>query len=77
MESESPRSPKCAAETFATGAYLDESRGTLRVTDVDPSEYKNSLFPDGVYHLYDYQFFFRNLQENVGVRLASFLQKAK
>lgn len=60
-----------------TGAYLDESRGTLRVTDVDPSEYKNSLFPDGVYHLYDYQFFFRNLQENIGVRLASFLQKAK
>ena len=56
-----------------TGAYLDPSRGTLRVTDVDPEEYSNSLFPDGVYHLYDYQFFFRNLQENVGVRLESYL----
>ena len=58
-----------------TGAYLDEERGTLRVTDVVPSDYGNSLFPEGVYHLYDYQFFFRNLQENVAVRLESFLQK--
>jgi hypothetical protein len=58
-----------------TGAYLDEERGTLRVTDVAPSDYSNSLFPEGVYHLYDYQFFFRNLQENVSVRLERFLQK--
>lgn len=58
-----------------TGAYLDEERGTLRVTDVSPSDYSNSLFPEGVYHLYDYQFFFRNLQENVAVRLERFLQK--
>ena len=56
-----------------TGAYLDENRGTLRVIDVLPSDYSNSLFPDGVYHLYDYQFFFRNLQENVAVRLNNFL----
>ena len=58
-----------------TGAYLDENRGTLRVTDIVPEDYSNSLFPDGVYHLYDYQFFFRNLQENVAVRLESFLRK--
>ena len=59
-----------------TGAYLDERRGTLRVTDIDPAEYSSSLFPDGVYHLYDYQFFFRNLQENVAVRLESYLRSA-
>ena len=58
-----------------TGAYLDAERGTLIVTDIEPTDYSNSLFPDGVYHLYDYQFFFRNLQENVAVRLASYLQK--
>ena len=57
-----------------TGAYLDETRGTLRVTDVAPGDYSNSLFPDGVYHLYDYQFFFRNLQKNVAVRLDSYLK---
>ena len=60
-----------------TGAYLDAARGTLRVTDIDPSDYSNSLFPDGVYHLYDYQFFFRNLQENVAVRVECFTGRAQ
>lgn len=59
-----------------TGAYLDANRGTLRVVDINPSDYSNSLFPDGVYHLNDYQFFFRNLQKNVAVRTESFLQQA-
>ena len=56
-----------------TGAYIDPDRGTLRVVDVDPEDYSSSLFPDGVYHLYDYQFFFRNLQENVQVRTQAWL----
>lgn len=60
-----------------TGAYIDPVRGTLRVPDIDPSEYSNSLFPDGVYHLYDYQFFYRNLEENVAVRLAAYLDGKK
>ena len=51
-----------------TGAYIDEERGTLKTLDIEPSDYSSSLFPDGVYHLYDYQFFFRNLQSNVSVR---------
>ena len=59
-----------------TGAYLDAERGTLRVPDVDVAEYSSSMFPEGVYHLYDYQFFFRNLQENVALRTASFLEMA-
>lgn len=51
-----------------TGAYIDETRGTLKVPDVNPEDYPPvlSLFDQGVYHLYDYQFFYRNLQENVG-----------
>ena len=60
-----------------TGAYLDAERGTLRLPDIDPADYSNSLFPNGVYHLYDYQFFFRNLQQNVAVRLESYLNRAK
>lgn len=60
-----------------SGAYLDKERGTLRVTDVDPEDYNNSLFPEGVYHLYDYQFFYRNLQKNVAVRTAAFLEQSK
>ena len=58
-----------------TGAYIDPERGTLKITDVKPSDYSSPLFPDGVYHLYDYQFFFRNLQENVALRTASWLEE--
>ena len=58
-----------------TGAYIDPVRGALKLPDIDPADYPAglSLFPDGVYHLYDYQFFYRNLQENVAVRLDAYL----
>lgn len=58
-----------------TGAYIDDMRGALKVPDVSPADYPAglSLFADGVYHLYDYQFFYRNLQENVSARLDAFL----
>ena len=59
-----------------TGAYIDPVRGALKVTDVTAEEYppKLAIFEDGIYHLYDYQFFYRNLQENVSVRIAEYLQ---
>lgn len=57
-----------------TGAYIDDVRGTLKVTDVTPKEYPAILeiFEDGIYHLYDYQFFYRNLQKNVETRTKFF-----
>ena len=57
-----------------TGAYIDDVRGALKVTDVTAEEYPPvlSLFEDGIYHLYDYQFFYRNLQENVSLRIAEY-----
>ena len=59
-----------------TGAYLDPTRGTLKIPDITPEQYPPglSIFEPGVYHLYDYQFFYRNLQENVGVRVSQFIQ---
>ncbi len=58
-----------------TGAYIDDVRGTLKVTDVTPEEYPAGLeiFEDGIYHLYDYQFFYRNLQKNVQTRVDAYL----
>ena len=58
-----------------TGAYIDPVRGALKVPDVSPMDYPPglSIFENGVHHLYDYQFFFRNLQENVSVRLNAYL----
>lgn len=57
-----------------TGAYIDSTRGALKVTDVTPGDYPPGLdmFEEGIYHLYDYQFFYRNLQENVKTRLDAY-----
>lgn len=62
-----------------TGAYIDPDRGALKVPDIDPEEYPAGLdfCQPGVYHIYDYQFFFRNLQENVSVRVEAFLERQK
>ena len=59
------------------GCYIDEERGVLKVTDVTPEEYPAVLdiFPEGAYHIYDYQFFFRNLQENVGHRVELYMEQ--
>ena len=52
------------------GCYLDEERGVLKVTDVDKADYPAVVpnLPEGGYHIYDYQFFYRNLQKNVSTR---------
>ena len=56
-----------------TGAYIAPGRGTLKATDINPEDYPPRLsdYPQGVYHIYDYQFFYRNLQENVALRVAA------
>lgn len=59
-----------------TGAYIDSERGALKVTDVTAQEYPPVLdiFKDGIYHLYDYQFFYRNLEKNVETRINAFCE---
>ena len=61
------------------GCYIDEIRGVLKVTDVDSADYTPGIpiFPEGAFHIYDYQFFFRNLQENVRLRTESYLAAAE
>ena len=59
------------------GAYIDEERGVLKIPDVDPAEYPAGIdiVPDGSFHIYDYQFFYRNLQENVKNRVELYLNR--
>jgi len=54
-----------------TGAYVCPKRGTIKVPDIDPNEYPPVLdiFNEGEYHIYDYSFFYKNLQENVRKRI--------
>ena len=60
------------------GCYIDEERGALKVTDVSAEDYPAIVpgLPEGAYHVYDYQFFFRNLQENVKLRMQRYLEEA-
>lgn len=55
-----------------TGAYLDPVRGALKCPDIGKDEYPGIIFPNGVYHIYDYQFFFENLKKNVADRIRTF-----
>ena len=59
------------------GAYIDKARGTLKITGIEAKNYPALLpgFAQGVYHIYDYMFFYRNLQENVGERAASYFNR--
>ena len=59
-----------------TGAYIDSVRGSLKVTDIKSEEYPPGLdiFDNGIYHLYDYQFFYRNLEKNVQTRIDSYIK---
>lgn len=59
-----------------TGCYIDPVRGALKVPDVREEDYPAGLkgFEQGIYHLYDYQFFYRNLQRNVETRINRWLE---
>ena len=57
-----------------TGAWIDPERGTLKLPDIDEEEYDTTYYFDaGVYHMYECQFFYRNLQENVALRVARYI----
>ena len=64
-------------ETGLCGCFIDETRGVLKVTDIDAADYPPIVpgLPEGAYHVYDYQFFFRNLQQNVNLRIERFIEE--
>lgn len=57
-----------------TDAWIGNN-GALTVGAPDSNSIDVGSFPKGVYHIYDYSFFFNNLIENVGVRINAFKQK--
>ena len=57
-----------------TDARID-GNGALVVGDADTNIYSIPSWPTGIYHIYDYSFFFNNLIENVGVRTDAYLNK--
>lgn len=63
------------------GAYVDLSKGSLIVDDMQPLHTDKidlntfNTFPDGVYHRYDYSFFYDNLKDNVQRRIDAYFKQ--
>ncbi|MBN2828632.1 MAG: DUF3089 domain-containing protein [Tissierellales bacterium] len=53
------------------GAVINSETGALTTTIEE--ELEIGPYPDGVYHRYDYAFWYRNLEENVKVRIEAYL----
>jgi hypothetical protein len=64
-----------------SGAYVDTQKGVLVITDMKkPASPQIDLvhlgrYPAGVYHRYDYAFWFNNLKENVKKRINAYFKK--
>ncbi len=58
---------------FTDAQVSDEGALITNVANVDL--YSNPSFPKGVFHVYDYSFFFNNLKQNVTTRVNAYLSK--
>lgn len=53
---------------------IDTATGSLIVIPQKTGKYDSQVLGKGVYHMYDLQFFFHDLRENVKLRIRSFLK---
>lgn len=60
-------------EPHYIGARVNPEVGALEV--IPPEKMEIGHFPKGVYHKFDYAFFYRNLQKNVAERIAAYMKK--
>lgn len=85
-DSEAPKEENLGSITLITGtladltpvmnlasAQVDASRGVVVCKSVDPAEYALPGWPAGVYHTYDYPFFFYNIRANAQNRVDHYL----
>lgn len=58
-------------------ATINEERGTVICSTVDPAQYSSSdeNFGTGVYHSYDYLFYYMNLKQNIADRANHYLDQ--
>ncbi len=57
-------------------AQIDLERGTVRCSTADPNIYTGApLFPNGIFHFFDYQFFYYNIRQNAQDRTDAYLNR--
>lgn len=70
-----------AEEPHFCAAQVDTVKGVLLAIDMKTTTKYGidspSRFGEGVYHCFDYAFWWKNLEQNVGVRINSYLKKTK
>ena len=59
-----------------TSAYIDKD-GLLITPDVDIDIYSSGIFDKGIYHVYDYDFFFNNLKHNAAQRISAYFKSLR
>lgn len=57
-------------------ARIDPETGALTTTIPEGEDLDIGPYSEGVYHRYDYAFWYRNLEQNVGDRIAAYLNRA-
>jgi len=60
---------------YYSDAQIDPETGALMTTIPEGEDLDIGSYPEGVYHRYDYAFWYRNLQQNVGDRINAYLDK--
>jgi hypothetical protein len=56
-------------------AEINPETGALMTTIPEGEELDIGAYPEGVYHRYDYAFWYRNLEKNVGDRIDAYLNQ--
>ncbi len=57
-------------------AEIDMQTGALKTTIPDGEDLEIGPYSEGVYHRYDYAFWYRNLEQNVGERIDAFFRNS-
>lgn len=57
------------------GARINTENGALTTTIPEGDDLDIGLYSEGVYHRYDYAFWYRNLQKNVGIRINEYFYR--
>lgn len=57
-------------------AQINMETGALTTTIPKGENLDIGSYPEGVYHRYDYAFWYRNLEQNVGERIAAYLENS-
>jgi len=58
-------------------ARVDLARGVVVCSTADENKFSTSAYPRGVYHSFDFPFYYYNIRENAANRILHFIYKGQ